>query len=49
MWITSIFPWRARESPSTNRFYRISDLLAANGGDYQDFKDRVISLTGIAF
>lgn len=36
-----------RESPSTNRFYRISDLVAAQGGDYQDFYDRVTSLTGI--
>lgn len=36
-----------RESPSTNRFYRISDLIAAAGADYDDFRDRVISLTGI--
>lgn len=36
-----------RESPSTNRFYRISDLVAAQGGEYQDFLDRVTSLTGI--
>lgn len=36
-----------RESPSTNRFYRISDLVAAEGSDYQDFRDRVISLTGV--
>lgn len=36
-----------KESPSTNRFYRVSDLVAATGDDYQDFKDRVISLTGI--
>lgn len=37
-----------RESPSTNRFYRISDMVAAEGDDYIDFRDRVISLTGIA-
>ena len=37
-----------KESPSTNRFYRISDIVAAQGGDYVDFRDRVISLTGIA-
>ncbi len=37
-----------RESPSTNRFYRISDMLAAQGDDFRDFRDRVISLTGIA-
>jgi hypothetical protein len=36
-----------RESPSTNRFYRISDLVAASGPDYQDFRDRIVSLTGI--
>jgi hypothetical protein len=36
-----------QESPSTNRFYRISDLVSAQGEDYQDFCDRVISLTGI--
>jgi hypothetical protein len=36
-----------RESPSTNRFYRISDLVSAAGQDYQDFRDRVVSLTGI--
>lgn len=36
-----------RESPSTNRFYRISDLVAASGTDYEDFRDRIISLTGI--
>ncbi len=36
-----------RESPSTNRFYRISDLIGATGNDYQDFRDRIISLTGI--
>jgi hypothetical protein len=36
-----------RESPSTNRFYRISDLVAAEGPEYQDFCDRVVSLSGI--
>ena len=36
-----------QESPSTNRFYRISDLVKAKGSKYQDFKTRVISLTGI--
>lgn len=36
-----------RESPSTNRFYKISDLIAKQG-DYADFRDRVVSLTGIA-
>lgn len=36
-----------RESPTTNRFYRISDLLNECGPEYQDFRSRVISLTGI--
>ena len=36
-----------QESPSTDRFYRISDLIAASGADYDDFRDRIISLTGI--
>ena len=36
-----------RESPSTNRFYRISDLVSAIGSEYEDFHDRVISMTGI--
>lgn len=37
-----------RESPSTNRFYRFSDLTNAESADFVDFRDRVISLTGIA-
>ena len=36
-----------RESPSTNRFYRISDIVAGQGPGYTDFRQRVISLTGI--
>lgn len=36
-----------RESPSTNTFFRLSALKLANGDEYQDFKDRIISLTGI--
>lgn len=36
-----------RESPSTNTFYRLSALKQAKSEEYQDFKDRVISLTGI--
>lgn len=44
------FNWEMarHESPSTNRFYRISDLLNAESTEYQDFRDRIISLTGIA-
>jgi hypothetical protein len=37
-----------RESPSTDRFYKISDLIRATGPEYQDFRDRIISLTSIA-
>jgi hypothetical protein len=37
----------ARESPSTNRFYRISDLTAADGAEFMDFRNRIVSLTGI--
>lgn len=36
-----------KESPSTNRFYRISDLVAGEGADYEDFVERLVSLTGI--
>ncbi|MCC8445428.1 XcyI family restriction endonuclease [Xanthomonas translucens] len=36
-----------KESPSTSRFYKISDLIAAHGNDYNDFHDRIASLTGI--
>ncbi|MEQ1890630.1 MAG: XcyI family restriction endonuclease [Alphaproteobacteria bacterium] len=36
-----------RESPSTNRFYRISDIIAGQGDEYEDFRNRIISLTGI--
>lgn len=36
-----------RESPTTNRFYRISDLVNGGGPEYQDFRSRVVSLTGI--
>ncbi len=36
-----------RESPSTNRFYLLSDLQAGEGPAYEDFRDRLVSLTGI--
>jgi hypothetical protein len=36
-----------KESPSTNRFYLISDLTKSTGGEYEDFKNRIIALTGI--
>ena len=36
-----------KESPSTNRFYILSVLKSGKGPEYQDFKNRVISLAGI--
>lgn len=36
-----------QESPSTNRFYLLRDLVASQGAEYQDFRTRVVSLTGI--
>ncbi|EMM6516310.1 XcyI family restriction endonuclease [Enterobacter ludwigii] len=35
------------ESPSTNRFYSLTDLALRNGTQYEDFKMRVLSLTAI--
>jgi hypothetical protein len=50
--VVNVDPFNARmaaqESPSTNRFYRIADLLKEDSSEYRDFRDRVISLTGIA-
>ena len=36
-----------RESPSTNRFYRISELKRGEGNEFRDFRSRVLSLVGI--
>ena len=36
-----------KASPSTNRFYQLAKLQLRKGASYEDFKDRVISLTGI--
>ncbi len=36
-----------RASPSTNRFYRLSDIVPGTGTEYTDFRNRVISLIGI--
>ena len=36
-----------RESPSTNRFYRISELKRGEGDEFRDFRSRVLSLVGI--
>ncbi len=35
------------ESPSTNQFYRISDIISGTGPQFEDFRHRIISLTGI--
>jgi hypothetical protein len=37
----------ARESPTSNRFYRISSLAAAEGDEYGEFRDLIVSMTGI--
>jgi hypothetical protein len=37
-----------RESPSTNRFYRLSDLLDQASEGFGDFRDRIQALAGIA-
>ncbi len=35
------------KSPTTNRFYSLSELLASSSPAFQDFRDRLISLVGI--
>jgi len=37
-----------KESPSSNRFYLISNLVSPSNDEYQDFRDRIVSLTGIS-
>lgn len=37
-----------KESPTTNHFYRISDLISETGDAYQDFRDRVMGAAGIS-
>jgi len=36
-----------KESPSTNRFYRISQIVAGEGEEFKDFRNRIVALTGI--
>ena len=36
-----------KESPTTNRFYRLSQLILGKGDEYLDFKRRIQSLTGL--
>ena len=37
----------AKESPSSNRFYRISSLAQGSGDEYADFRDLVVAMTGV--
>jgi hypothetical protein len=36
------------KSPTTNRFYNLRELLAPKSETLDDFRDRLISLVGIA-
>ncbi len=36
-----------RESPTTNRFYRISDIMSGTGAEFLDFRNRILSLIGV--
>ncbi|MDO9082837.1 MAG: XcyI family restriction endonuclease [Humidesulfovibrio sp.] len=36
-----------RESPTTNRFYRLSSLTAGNSAEYRDFEERIVAATRI--
>ncbi|MCC6533348.1 MAG: XcyI family restriction endonuclease [Burkholderiales bacterium] len=36
-----------RESPSSNRFYRLSQVDGKSGDEYVDFRNRVISMTDV--
>ena len=36
-----------KEFPSTNQFFKLSSLISRNGIEYNNFKSRVIALTGI--
>lgn len=40
-------PMARKESPSTDQFYLMSHLADTKSGEYQDFKNRIVSLTGI--
>jgi hypothetical protein len=40
---------KAREkSPTTNRFYSLPELLTSSSNAFEDFRDRLVSLVGIA-
>ena len=36
-----------QESPSTDRFFRLSEIIQTNSKEYADFKNRVVAVTGI--
>ena len=36
-----------KESSSTNRFYRISQIVVGEGEEFKDFRNRIVALTGI--
>lgn len=36
-----------KESPTTNRFYRLSGLLASSSAEYKDFSLQILSIVGI--
>jgi len=36
-----------QESPSTDRFFRLSEIIQTNSKEYADFKSRVVAVTGI--
>lgn len=36
------------ESPSTNRFFRLSELIQTESTEYTDFRSRILALTGLS-
>jgi hypothetical protein len=47
--LPALNPSKAHEkSPTTNRFYSLPELLASSSVAFQDFRDRLLSLVGIA-
>ena len=47
--LPALNPSKAHEkSPTTNRFYSLPELLAPSSEAFQDFRDRLVSLVGIA-
>ena len=36
-----------KESPTTNKFYRISELLNQSSAEYRDFSLQILSIAGI--